>query len=191
LPILRLELADTLLLGGQRLAKPRAASRLLVELLDPSANRALDEIHVAAHLAYAQSLVTDHLHDLQLEGRIERAPCSLLCHLRSVLVWEKSLSRCPFRLDHGKQVNLACERGLSQRRACGLIGVSRSSLSTASTVDSTCGQFCRGWFTSHARPSRTLCPLFSAKAMLIKLPIAGGLLISFARLRDARFRRSN
>jgi putative transposase len=28
-----------------------------------------------------------------------------------------------------EQVNLACERGLSQRRACGLIGVSRSSLS--------------------------------------------------------------
>ncbi len=32
---------------------------------------------------------------------------------------------------HGRreQVNLACERGLSQRRACGLICVSRSSLS--------------------------------------------------------------
>ena len=47
------------------------------------------QIHVAAHLAHAQSFFTDHLHDLQLEGRIEHAPRSLLCHLRSILVWEK------------------------------------------------------------------------------------------------------
>jgi hypothetical protein len=107
LPVLRLELSDALLLGGQRLAKPRPTSRLLVELLDLPADRALDKIHVAAHLAYAQPLVTDHLHDLQLEGRIERAPRSLHCHLRFVLVWEKSLSRCPFRLDHGTAKGVA------------------------------------------------------------------------------------
>ena len=78
-------LPNALLLGCQGLAYARAASRLSIELGQPAAHCAIDQVHVFADLANAQALLPNHLHYLQLEGGVKRSAWFFVVHVRPVL----------------------------------------------------------------------------------------------------------
>lgn len=69
--VLGFELAYALLLDCQRLADAGAPCRLFTGLRQPSPHSRLAELQVAANIAHAQALFANHLHDLQLELRVE------------------------------------------------------------------------------------------------------------------------
>jgi hypothetical protein len=69
--VLGFELADALLLSGQRLADARLTQLFSIELCQPASDGRLSQLHVSADLAHAQALRSDHLNDLQLEARVK------------------------------------------------------------------------------------------------------------------------
>jgi hypothetical protein len=69
-----------LLLGRQRLALSGMSGLLGIVLSQPAPHGAINQILVAAHLAHAQALVSDQLHHLQLEGRVEGST-GTRCHV--------------------------------------------------------------------------------------------------------------
>ena len=69
--VLGFELADALLLGGQRLADARLTELFSIDLRQPASHSGLSELHVSADLLNAQALPPDHLNDRQLEARVE------------------------------------------------------------------------------------------------------------------------
>ena len=94
--VLGFELADALLLGSHSLADARAPCGLLTSLRQPSPHGRLTELHVAADITHAQSQLANHLHDLQLELRVE---CSSLFLAHVPRPDGLHLLRCPGKLD--------------------------------------------------------------------------------------------
>jgi hypothetical protein len=69
--VLGFKLADAMLFSGRRFADVGSASGLFIGLGLLSPNGFFAELHVAADIAQAQALYANHLHDLQLELRVE------------------------------------------------------------------------------------------------------------------------
>ena len=80
--VLGFKLAEALLLRGERLADARAAGSLFIALGQSAPYRHLAELQVSADVAHTQILPADHLHDLQLELRVECSSYSLAQTLR-------------------------------------------------------------------------------------------------------------
>lgn len=79
--VLALQLADALLFRRQRLALPRLPSLLGIVLGHPATHDAM----VAANLAHAQALISNHLRHVQLEGCIEGSMAAVFGHVFLVL----------------------------------------------------------------------------------------------------------
>jgi hypothetical protein len=75
---LLLKLANTLLLGGQRLADPGTTQLFGFLLLNPAAHRGITDVQITTHLADAHALILDHPGDFQLKADIEASV--LLAH---------------------------------------------------------------------------------------------------------------
>lgn len=90
--------AHAVMSGEQALGLERGLARLLgVVLRQPAAHRAVHQVLVTAHLPNAQALLSDQLHDLQLEGGIKGSTVSAQVFRGGggLVGQEYSLSRCP------------------------------------------------------------------------------------------------
>jgi hypothetical protein len=99
LAVFLFQLADALLLGGERFANARLAFLLLPILGYPASDRGRANVHALADVLDAQALFFDHADDFQLQAGVK---CfSLSCHVTLLKWWIFHLLRCPGKLDHG------------------------------------------------------------------------------------------
>ena len=68
--MLRFQLANALVLGGEGLANIRQTGLLGFKLAEPAPDNTFYEAHVFADLPHTQALGLDHLNDLELEARV-------------------------------------------------------------------------------------------------------------------------
>jgi len=95
-----LQLADALLFGRQRHANAWLTVLFRVVLGQPASHGTIDQIQISADLAYAQTLASDHLHTMQLEGGIKGSTGARCRHrVQSVLSRSNPLSSCPLLLN--------------------------------------------------------------------------------------------
>jgi hypothetical protein len=100
LAILRFQLANALVLGGDGFANTWQPGLFGFKLAEPAPDNAFHEAHVLADLPDTQALDFDHLNDLEFKARIKASSGFLILHVLRHLSFRKNLSLCPFKLDH-------------------------------------------------------------------------------------------